>query len=179
MTFLELAQRRGTTRGFSPRPVDAPDLTYVLAAGRVAPTACNRQPQRILVVQDPENLTRVRRAYQTFGAPCVLIVCRDTRQALIRPFDGKCSGDLDLGIVCDHMMLAARDRGLGSVLVGLFDPRILQREFHLPDHLEITALLFLGYPAGDFPSPHRHEAERKPLEETVRYETWDEEPAPA
>jgi nitroreductase len=172
MTFLELAKERCTTRGFSGERLAETDLDYILEASRVAPSACNRQPQRILVVQEKENIGKVEKAYRTFGAPCVLIVCQDRSDPLVRPFDGKCSGDLDIGIVCDHIMLAARERGLGSVMVGLFDPRIIREEFHIPEHIEPTALILLGHPSKGFLSPERHGAERKPLAMTVKHETW-------
>ena len=106
--------------------------------------------------------------------PCVLIVCRDRRNELIRPFDNKCSGDLDIGIVCDHMMLEARELGLGSVMVGLFDPAIIRKKFDLPEYIEPTALLILGYPANGFLSPDRHQTERKPLCDTVMFERYSE-----
>ena len=65
------------------------------------------------------------------------------------------------------MMLAARELNIGSVLVGLFDPGIIRKEFNIPDHIEPTALLILGYPAQGFLSPDRHRTERKPLSDTV------------
>ncbi len=172
MSFLELAKQRCTTRGFTNRPIGRDDLDYILSAGRVAPTACNRQPQRIIVVRQPVNILKVQKAYQTFGAGCVFIVCRDRRNELIRPFDGKCSGDLDMGIICDHMMLAARERGIGSVMVGLFDPHIIRKEFNIPEYIEPAALLLLGYPVKDFLSSERHSTERKRLAETVMYEEY-------
>lgn len=98
------------------------------------------------MIQKPDNIRKVQKAYKTFGSQCVMIICRDTRGALIRPFDNKCSGDLDLGIITDHMMLAAREIGIGSVMVGLFDPQIIRREFTIPEYIEPTALLILGYP---------------------------------
>jgi nitroreductase len=174
MDFLELAKQRCTTRGFSDRPISKNDLDQILSAGRVAPTACNRQPQRIIVVRRPDNIARVQKAYQTFGSQCILIVCQDKRNALIRPFDNKCSGDLDIGIICDHMMLAARELNIGSVIVGLFDPHIIRKEFSIPEYIEPTVLLILGYPANDFLSPDRHNTERRPLEDTVMYETYTE-----
>lgn len=174
MDFLALAKSRCTTRGFSGKRIARKDLERILEAGRVAPTACNKQPQRIIVVQDPGNLLRVQKAYRTFGSPCVLIVCQDKRDPLVRPFDGKCSGDLDIGIVCDHMMLAARELGIGSVMVGLFDPAIIRTEFGVPEAIEPTALLILGYPAEPFLSPERHQVERKPLGDTVMYERYRE-----
>ncbi|MCD7871480.1 MAG: nitroreductase family protein [Enterocloster clostridioformis] len=94
---------------------------------------------------------------------------------MVRPFDNKCSGDLDIGIVCDHMMLAARELGIGSVMVGLFDPAIIRKDFDLPEYIEPTALLILGYPANGFLSPNRHQTERKPLCDTVMFERYTEE----
>lgn len=175
MAFLELAKQRCTTRGFTDKKIPKDDLDRILAAGRVAPTACNKQPQRIIVVQRPENILKVQKAYQTFGSPCILIVCQDKRKPLIRPFDGKCSGDLDIGIICDHMMLAARELNIGSVMVGLFDPEIIRKEFNIPGSIEPTALLILGYPAKGFLSSDRHQTERKPLEDTVMYENYCED----
>ncbi len=172
MTFLDLAKSRCTTRGFKEERIEEETLDYILNAARVAPSACNKQPQRIIVVQDSENLIKVQKAYKTFGSQCVLIVCQDKSNPLIRPFDNKCSGDLDIGIVCDHMMLAAREKEIGSVMVGLFDPAIIRREFNIPSHIEPTALLLLGYPTQAFLSPDRHGTGREPIEKTVMYETY-------
>jgi len=69
------------------------------------------------------------------------------------------------------MMLAARELGIGSVMVGLFDPGIIRREFKVPEEVEPTALLLLGYPES-FASPDRHRTERRPIETTVMYETY-------
>lgn len=80
MDFLELAQRRCSIRAFADIPIEEEKLEYMLEAGRVAPTACNKQPQRIIVVQDPVNILKVQKACKTFGSrnavdyhyPCVL-----------------------------------------------------------------------------------------------------------
>lgn len=174
MEFLDLAKQRCTTRSFNDTAIPEEDLQKVLSVSRLAPSACNRQPQRIIVVREPENLSKVQKAYKIFGSSCVLIVCRDRRNELVRPFDNKCSGDLDIGIVCDHIMLAARELGVGSVMVGLFDPAIIRKEFDLPEYIEPTALLILGYPANGFLSPDRHQTERKPLYDTVMFECYSE-----
>jgi len=62
MDFLELAKQRCTTRGFTDKKIDKADLDRVLSAGRVAPTACNKQPQRIIVVQRPDSILRTQKA---------------------------------------------------------------------------------------------------------------------
>ncbi len=174
MDFLELAKLRCSIRSFTDKPIEKEKLDRILNAGRVAPTACNKQPQRIIVVQNPSNIKKVQKAYKTFGAQCILIICRDERDSLIREFDHKCSGDLDIGIVTDHMMLAAREIGIGSVMIGLFDPGIIRREFNIPEYIQPTALLILGYPKNGFLAENRHSTERKPINETVMMESYFE-----
>jgi nitroreductase len=170
--FLELAKQRCSIRSFTDKAIKKGKLDYILESGRVAPSACNKQPWRIIVIQNPENIKKIQKVYSTFGSQCILIICRDERDALIRAFDNKCSGDLDIGIVTDHMMLSARDQGIGSVMVGLFDPGIVRKEFSIPDYIEPTALLFLGYPKDGFLDLDRHTSERKPINETVMYEKY-------
>ncbi len=174
MDFLELAKHRCSNRSFTDKTIEKEKLKYILEAGRVAPTACNKQPQRIVVVQNPDNIVKVKKAYNTFGSRCVLIICRDERDSLIREFDNKCSGDLDIGIVTDHMMLAAREKGIGSVMVGLFDPRIIREEFNIPEYILPTALLIMGYPNDGFLDANRHSTQRKPIDETVMMEGYVE-----
>lgn len=174
MNFLDLAKHRCTIRSFIEQPIEKEKLDYILEAGRVAPTACNKQPQRIIVVQKSDNIRKVQKVYKTFGSQCVMIIYQETRDALIRPFDNKCSGDLDIGIITDHMMLAAREVGIGSVMVGLFDPHIIKREFAIPDYIEPTALLILGYPKNGFLDANRHTTERKKLDKTIMMEGYSD-----
>ena len=155
MHFIDLAKSRCTTRGFVDKEINKTDLDYILESSRVAPSACNKQPQRIIVVQKKDNIKKIEKAYKSFGSSCVLIVSQDKTDPLIRPFDNKCSGDMDIGIVCDHIMLAARERNIGSVMVGLFDPNIIRSEFNIPKNIEPTALVFLGYPSNGFLTPER------------------------
>ena len=54
MSFLDLAKKRFSARGYAPAPVTDEDLQQVLEAGRLAPSAANRQPCHFLVVRDPE-----------------------------------------------------------------------------------------------------------------------------
>jgi nitroreductase len=174
MDFLDLAKQRCTIRSFSDKAIEKEKLDYILETGRVAPSACNKQPQRIIVIQEERNIEKVQKAYKTFGSRCIMIICRDERDSLVREFDNKCSGDLDIGIVTDHMMLAAREKGIGSVMVGLFDPRIIRKEFELPDYIQPTALLILGYPKEGFLDANRHLTQRKPMNETVMMEKYVE-----
>lgn len=168
--FLTLAANRFSVRRFDARPVEPEALSRILRAGQLAPTACNRQPQRILILQSEDSLARLRRCTVChFNAPVALIVCYDKTECWTREFDGKPSGDIDASIVTTHMMLEAAELGVGTTWVMFFDPAALRRELSIPDTLEPTAILTMGYPAPDaVPAPGH--AAGKTLDELVCYE---------
>lgn len=170
MELLEIAKKRYSVRSYQPTKVEKDKLLKILEAGRVAPTAANLQPQRLIVVQGENGLSKIAKAANIFGAPLAIIVCVDKGIAWKRPLDGKITSDIDASIVTDHMMLEATDLGLGSLWVCLFKPDVIRTEFNLPDNLEPVNILALGY-ANDKPLPaDRHNKTRLPIENTVFYE---------
>ncbi len=172
MELSELMSTRYSVRKFQNRVVDPQVLNAILQAGQVAPTACNNQPQRILVVQDPDNLARLTAATRyTFGAPCLLVVCSDPSASWERSYDGLNSATIDAGIVATHMMLQAWALGVGSCWVCAFDPVKVRRALRIPEQYRIEFLLPIGYPAPDA-APGANHARRKPLAETVFYEKF-------
>lgn len=169
MDFLKLVQNRFSVRGFEDRPVEPEKLDIILRAGQTAPTACNLQPQRVLVIQSPEALEKYRRCTHChFNAPLAILTCCDTGECWKRGYDGKPSGDIDAAIVTTHMMLAAASLGVGSTWVMHVIPEAVREEFQLPEDWEPVSLLAMGYPAPDAAPNPRHR-DKKPLEETVFY----------
>lgn len=167
--FMRLAAERWSVRKFDGRSVGRDVIEKILAAGRLAPTGCNNQPQRILVIDSEEDLEKLRRSTKChFGATAALLVCHDTRACWYRPYDGKSSGDIDASIVATHMMLAAHALGVGMTWVMHFIPEAVREEFKVPEHLEPTALLVMGWPADDA-KPYPGHLTRKELNETVSY----------
>ncbi len=169
MEFLELARRRCSVRAFENRPVEAEKIARILEAGRAAPSACNNQPYRFLVLDNPESIAKLSKACRTFGAPLAIVVAGDNNEAWVRTFDAKDSLDIDASIATDHMMLEAEDLGLGSCWVCSFRIPALREEFGIPGHLTPVNVLAIGYPAGPKKSPSRHGTERRPLSGTVVY----------
>ncbi len=167
--FLTLTKKRCSTRAYTMQKVEPEKLEKLLEAAHVAPTAANRQPCKILVVQTENGLSKVGKAANIYGAPLALIVCADHEKAWVRPFDRKQSCDIDASILTDHMMLQAADLGLGSVWICYFKPDILRTEFALPDNLEPINILAVGYAAEPFSSPDRHSETRIPIQELVTH----------
>ena len=172
MDFLKLAQDRHSVRAYLPKPVEREKALAILEAARVAPTAANRQPQRILVVQDPVNLIKFEKVCRYRKAPLMFIVCAKRDEAWVRTQDRMVTTQIDASIVTDHMMLAAASLGLGSLWMTAFDPVAAREQFSVPEDLEIVNILCVGYEDGDGPAAGRHAFQRKPLAETVSWETF-------
>ena len=167
MSFLDLAKKRCSTRAYQPVPVSQEHIDAIVEAARVAPTAANRQPVRILQVTSEEGLASLAKAANVFDAPLAFVVCADAERAWKRSFDGMASTDIDASIACDHMMLAAADQGLGSVWICAFDPTGVRAAFDLPASLVPVNILAVGHAEGEWKSPERHAAERIPISELV------------
>ena len=149
MSFLELAKARYSVRSFQDRPIEEEHLNLILEAGRVAPTACNFQPQRIYVARSAEAREKLASVCRcTFGAPVILVVCydreRDWKNKLMPGYE---SGETDAAIVCTHMMLEAFELGIGSCWVGYFNPQTVAEILGLPENVTVSVLLPMGYPA--------------------------------
>lgn len=149
MTFQELAKNRYSVRSFRETPIEKEHMDLILEAGRVAPTACNFQPQKIYVARSAEAREKLASVCRcTFGAPVILVVGYDrTRDWKNKLMPGLTSGETDAAIVCTHMMLQAADLGIGSCWVGYFNPEQVAEVLGLPENITVTALLPIGYPA--------------------------------
>ena len=167
MSFLDLAKKRCSTRAYQPVPVSQEHIDAIVEAARVAPTAANRQPVRLIQVESAEGLANLGRYANLYGAPLAFIVCADAERAWKRPVDGMVSTAIDASITCDHMMIEATDLGLGSVWICAFDPTGVRAAFDLPASLVPVNILAVGHAEGEWKSPERHAAERIPISELV------------
>ena len=167
MDFLSLAKQRYSCRSFLDKKVEKEKIDKILEAGRIAPTAVNFQPQRILVLDDKERLYKLSECTK-FGwnAPVILVVCYDKNISWKRKYDGKDEGIIDASIVTTHMMLEAQDLGLGTTWIGSFDPSKVREIYSIPENLEIVALLPIGYPSEDATPSPMHD-KRNSLDEIV------------
>jgi nitroreductase len=169
MSFIELAAKRYSVRAYESTPVEEGVLQQVLEAARLAPTAANRQPFRLVVVHTAGRQDELRRIYSRdwfVQAPVVICACGLPKDTWVRR-DGKNYNDVDVAIVMDHLILAAASLGLGTCWIGAFDPAAAKEVLGLPADVEPVAFTPLGYPA-DEPRPKV----RKDMSELVRYERW-------
>ena len=170
MEFVKLIEERYSVRSFQPEHLPREVLEKILAAGHLAPTGCNYQPQRILVLNTDESIEKLRGCTKChFGAPTALLVCHNTAESWVRPYDGALSSPVDAVIVATHMLLAAHNEGVGSCWVMHFDPAAMRQTFAIPDGIEPAALLVMGWPAEDAKPLPLH-FKTRPISETVVYD---------
>ena len=172
MEFEKLITQRYSVRKFRPEHLAQPDVDAILAAGHKAPTGCNYQPQRILVLNTDEAMEKLKGCTKChFHAPAAMLVCHNREESWTRPYDGAQSSPVDAVIVATHMMLEAWNVGVGSCWVMHFDPEAMKKTFRIPENIEPVALLVMGYAADDAKPLPLH-TQYRPLEEVVTYDTF-------
>lgn len=166
--FLQLAEDRYSVRKFDSRTVDQDAIDKILKAGQLAPTAVNSQPQKIYVVQSEPVMEKLRALSPCiYGAPQCFVFCYNDENVCPRGKDGN-YGDIDVTIVLTHMALEAANLGVGTCIVGYFDPEELIKAMELPSNIHPVLLMPFGYPAADCTPSGRHTSYRS-LDETVEY----------
>ncbi len=170
MEFYELIQTRETIRSYDPdRKIDKDVLNRILNAGRLAPSASNRQPWTFVLVSSENKLKEVKASYQRDWfqkVPHVLAVVGNKSKSWVRPYDGYNSIELDVAIAMDHMVLAAENEGVATCWIIAFDYQKLAKALGLKENEVVYCITPLGYPPEGF-QKHGNK-KRKPLEETVK-----------
>ena len=170
MEFSDVVKNRYSCKKYDPeRQVTPEQLTAILEAGRMAPTAKNLQEQHVYVLQGEADLALVDELTPCrYGAPTVLVVAFDTENVYTYPGDERDSGIEDATIVATHMILAAANEGVDSCWVNRVNPAEAKEKLGLPDNEEILMFMDLGF-AAEGAGPLANHTNRKPLEDTVTY----------
>lgn len=169
MDFLQLAKDRYSCRYFSDKEIEQEKIDKILEAARLAPTGRNSQSQKILVLTDKEELSKLGECTPYgWNAPLVFLICYDKNESWKRKADGYDGGMQDACIITTHMMFEVTSLGLGSTWVGAFDPIKVREVYNVPENYEIAAFLPVGYPSSEAHPSRLHE-DRKTIEEFTFY----------
>jgi nitroreductase len=169
MALLPEIKERRSIKRFKPAPVEKSKLDQILEAGRLAPSAKNRQEWRFVVIQKDSLRQRIREA--AFGddkvgqAPVIIALCT-TNIEYIMP-NGQLSYPIDLAFAAAFMCLQAQAEGLGTCCHTTFDEQMVRDLITVPYSMRVVLLLLVGYPE-EIPEG----ASRKPLRRIVAYDHW-------
>jgi len=167
MNFTELATNRYSMRSYSTAEVEQTKIDAILEMVKLAPTACNLQPQRVKVITAKEDLVKVDACTGCrYHAPVVFLICYDSDECWVRNFDQAKSGEVDSSIVATHMMLKAEELELGSLWVMHFDAQKTSELFDLPTNIIPMTMLMVGYP-GLLARPAKPHSITKGIEEML------------
>jgi nitroreductase len=163
----EIANRR-SVRSFAPQPVEK-EVERILEAGRLAPSAKNRQEWRFVVIQKKEVRQRIMEA--AFGqehvgqAPVIIAVC--TTNIDYRMPNGQLSYPIDLSLAAANIMMQAVHEGLGTCCVSTFDEQEVREILTAPFSMRVVLLILLGH-AEAVPEA----TSRKPLKQITAKDHW-------
>jgi nitroreductase len=167
MDFEEVLNKRFTVRSYDSKEVEDDKIKIILEAGRMAPSAKNGQPIRIIVCKSSEALLKVDSVSPCrYGAPVAFIICASKEKAWSK--EGYSSYDTDASICTTYMMLESANLGLGSVWVGMFDTNKTKEVFSISEEYTPVAMLMVGHKkegAGPLPTHNT----RKSIEELVEF----------
>ena len=167
MEFNTVLQRRYSCRAFAARAVEQEKAARIIEAGRIAPTAVNKQPVHVWAVSDPDTLEAIKGVTRSnYGAPLLLVVGCRPADAWVRRYDGKNGAEVDASIVATYLMLAAENEGLSTLWVGSFDPALLNEILPGTDGYDLVAIINVGYPSPDS-TPSALHGSRVPVKEFV------------
>ena len=183
MEFLDLVKKRQSVRSYDPdRPVERRKLERCIEAVRLAPSACNAQPWKLVIVDDPVLKKKVARAASAkwFGfnhftdqARILVVIVREDpnlTSKLGTVLKDKPYTIMDVGIAAEHFCLQAASEGLGTCMIGWFDENKVKQLLGIPKRKRVELIITLGYPAKDA----IREKHRKKNEEICSYNNYSE-----
>ena len=178
--FQQLVVNRQSDRAYKTAPVEKEKINRILEAARLAPSACNAQPWKFIVVDNPEIKSKLADTtsskmlginHFTKQAPVHIVIVMEEANftsnlgSLVKR---KHFPLIDIGIAAEHICLAAAAEGLGSCMIGWFDEAAVKKLLSIPKSKRPILIITIGYPENDI----RREKRRKPIEEIVSFNAY-------
>ena len=175
MEFTELINARRSVREYD-AAVPHEDLVRILSAAQRAPSWKNQQTARCYVIETPETLEDLRAFAlpsfnQSSSAHAALIVTTYVKDVVGFNNDGSPVNEIgngwgayDLGLHDAYLILAARDAGYDTLIMGIRDADVIRGKLGIPDSEEVMSVIAVGKRGAEPPM-----RPRKALDETVRF----------
>ena len=172
MTFLELVHTRQSDRAFTTQAVSREDLLTCVQAAQLAPSACNSQPWKFVIIDDAALVKQVGgliannpMGINKFAETAPVLVAVVEEPAVLMP---KVQGQVpnnrwakfDLGSATEHFCLQAAELGLGTCIMGAFDEKAIHAALGLPEDSSVFIMLAVGYPSGNTRTKVRKEVDK-------------------
>jgi nitroreductase len=180
MSFLDLANKRYSVRNYQNTPVPQDKLDRCVEAARLAPSACNCQPWKFVIIDTPAlRETLAKAAFEglldfnhfAYKAP-VLVFIVSERQKAFAKFGSivkrKNFSQMDIGMAAEHFCLQAAEEGLGTCMLGWFNEKRVKKLLMIPTFKRVELIISVGFSANK-KTPHKN---RKRTDEIVSYNRY-------
>lgn len=158
MSFKELVNLRESTRAYMDKKVEREQLEICIEAARMAPSACNSQPWKFILIDDEKSVEDVAKMVYdpvirmnkfALEAPAFIVVVLEKPNITSKIggiIKGKDYSVTDIGIATEHICLAAAEQGLGTCIIGWFKEREIKEYLKIPKGKEVPLVITIGYP---------------------------------
>jgi nitroreductase len=180
MSFLDLVNKRYSVRNYKNTPVPREKINRCIEAVRLAPSACNSQPWKFVIIDDTEIIKELAKtAFAGFPdlnqfalkAPVLVLVISE-RQKMLAKFGSvvkkKNFSLMDIGIAAEHFCLQAAEEGLGTCILGWFNEKKVKEVVSIPKFKRVELIISLGF-SGDEQIPHKN---RKSTDQMSSYNKY-------
>ena len=180
MEFLELVKLRESVRGYIDKEVEEEKILKCIEAARLAPSACNSQPWKFVVINNKEILSEIKnKIYDSviginkfvLMAPVIIAVVGEKRNltsAIGSSIKKKDYTSMDVGIAVEHLCLQATELGLGTCIIGWFKNEEIKKSLGIPKNRDIELIVSFGYHNNENP----REKKRKNIEDIVAFNKY-------
>ncbi len=180
MEYLDLVKKRQSIRSYIDKPISRDVLSKCVEAARLAPSACNAQPWKFIIVDQNNLIAKItdkvchgiysmNKFIKNAGA---LVVVVSDKEGFLRKVGAAVKGTnyylIDIGIACEHLVLQAAELGLGSCWIGWFDEKRLKEILKIPKNRRIDIIISLGYYESDKLTPRS----RKSISEILSFNKY-------
>jgi nitroreductase len=180
--LIDLINKRQSVRKYDAgRQVEREKIEKCIEAARLSPSACNAQPWKFVVVDEPDLKRKV--AEETYGPLMrfnkfvldanVIIVIVIEKASFTSRFGTAVKNIeyplIDIGIAAEHFCLQAEELGLGSCMIGWFNEKPIQKLLGIPEKRKIGLLISMGYAVPDY---RQRQKQRKSPEQMSSYNTY-------
>ena len=181
MDFQTLINKRQSVRRYQSKPVEPEKIEKLIESVRIAPSASNSQPWKLIIVDDPALKDKV--AHATFDrvlsfnrfaveAPVIAVMVIEKVKLITYLGINIKNRDfplIDIGIASAQFCLQAAELGLGTCMIGWFNEKRVKRLLNIPSGRRIGLLITLGYAPEDY---RLRQKTRKSVSEMSRFNSY-------
>lgn len=176
MEIFDAIKNRRSIRRFEDRSVPDELIRKIVEAGQWAPSACNRQDWKFIVVDSEEvreKLLKETTAHFVGKAPLLIFVVYSNRTDNLEYKDNL----LSAAMAAQNMQLAAHALGLGACCINNLPIKSrLRKILKIPRSYDPVALLCMGYPKA-VPKPLKRKEDLDGILCRNRFDFRDQQPA--